>query len=41
MKKMVIGILSLLGGTVGGVIGTKRVMQKKLNTEIGYSDKHL
>lgn len=41
MKKPVIGILSLLCGAVGGMIGTKRVMQKKLNTATGYSDKHL
>lgn len=41
MKKTVIGILSLLGGVVGGMIGTKRVMQKKLNRATDYSDKHL
>ena len=41
MKKTVIGILSLLGGAVAGMIGTKRVMQKKLNTATEYSDKHL
>lgn len=41
MKETVIGILSLLGGAVGGMIGTKRVMQKKLNTATDYSDKHL
>lgn len=36
-----IGILSLFGGSVGGIIGTKRVMQKKLNVATDYSDKHL
>ena len=41
MKKTAIGVLSLLGGTVGGIIGTKRIMQKKLNVATDYSDKHL
>lgn len=41
MKKGLVGILSLLGGVVGGMIGTKRVMQKKLNRATDYSDKHL
>ena len=41
MKKIVIGMLSLLGGAVGGMIGTKRVMQKKLNVATNFSDKHL
>lgn len=41
MKKGLVGILSLLGGAIGGMIGTKRVMQKKMNTVTDYSDKHL
>ena len=41
MKKTVIGILSLLGGAVAGMIGTKRVMQKRLDIATNYSDKHL
>lgn len=40
MKKTAIRIISLFGGAVGGMIGTKTVMQKKLNVAKDYSDKH-
>lgn len=41
MKKPIIGILSLLSGAIGGTIGMKRVMQKRLDIATNYSDKHL
>ncbi len=41
MKKGSLGFITLLLGTIGGIIGTKRSMGKKLKTAIQFSDKHL
>ncbi|MCI9560270.1 MAG: hypothetical protein HFG52_13805 [Lachnospiraceae bacterium] len=41
MKKGVIAIFYMFMGFVGGVIGTKRIMDKKRDVILQFSDKHL